>query len=100
MAEGYITHECITFSSRYFDGVETVFNRPRRKDDTLINNDIFLFGTAGRSKGKVMMVEIDELSLQQAHRYVLLHVDNIDQYISYAKILTYNFLDKLLMFDQ
>ncbi|CAO2840904.1 unnamed protein product [Amaranthus hypochondriacus] len=33
-----------------------------------------------RSKGKVMMVEIDELSLQQAHRYVLLHVDNIEQY--------------------
>jgi uncharacterized protein DUF4218 len=80
MAEGYIAQECITFCPRYFDGVETVFNRPKRNEDTPNDDDIYLFGTAGRPKGKISMVEIDELSLQQAHRYVLLHVDNIDQY--------------------
>ena len=80
MAKGYIALDYITFCSRYFDGVETVFNRPKRNEDTLNDDDIYLFGTSGRPKRKMSMVEIDELSLQQAHRYILLHVDNIDQY--------------------
>jgi len=80
MAEGYIAYECITFCSRYFDGVETVFNRPRRNDVNNPNEDMYLFGTAGQPKGMVQMVEISEISLQQAQRYVLLHLDDIDKY--------------------
>ena len=64
MAEGYIAQECITFCSRYFDGVETVFNLPKRNEDTPNDDDIYLFVTASRPKGKISMVEIDELSLQ------------------------------------
>nr|GMC92021.1 uncharacterized protein LOC109173351 [Ipomoea batatas] len=33
IAEGYIAEECLTFCSRYLDGVETRFNRSRRVDD-------------------------------------------------------------------
>ncbi|XP_057518337.1 uncharacterized protein LOC130799249 [Amaranthus tricolor] len=33
IAEGYILEETITFCSRYLEGVETLFNRPRRNDD-------------------------------------------------------------------
>ena len=41
---------------------------------------MYLFGTAGQPKGMVQMVEISEISLQQAQRYVLLHLDDIDKY--------------------
>ncbi|XP_075658683.1 uncharacterized protein LOC142628479 [Castanea sativa] len=30
IAEGYIVEECLTFCSRYMEGVETIFNRPTR----------------------------------------------------------------------
>ncbi|GJY31198.1 uncharacterized protein Tco_0414693 [Tanacetum coccineum] len=33
IAEGYIKEECLTFCARYFEGVETFINRPRRNDD-------------------------------------------------------------------
>ena len=80
MAEGYIAQECITFCSRYFEGVETVFSRPQRNDDSIPNEEMYLFETGGRPKGQVVMVELDELSLKQAHRYVLLHVHKMDFY--------------------
>lgn len=41
---------------------------------------MYLFATAGRAKGKMEMVELDELSRKQAHQYVLLHLDDIDEY--------------------
>ena len=51
MAEGYIAQECLTFCSRYFEGVETVFNRPQRNDDTILNDEMYLFNTGGQPKG-------------------------------------------------
>ena len=30
IAEGYIVKECLTFCSRYMEGVETIFNRPTK----------------------------------------------------------------------
>ncbi|BAT89774.1 hypothetical protein VIGAN_06083000, partial [Vigna angularis var. angularis] len=32
-AEGYMVEECLTFCSRYLDGIEIVFNRLRRVND-------------------------------------------------------------------
>jgi len=62
MREGYIAQKCITFCSRYFEGVETVFNQPERNDDAHPNANLYLFATASQSKGQVQMVELDELS--------------------------------------
>lgn len=60
--------------------METVFNRPQRNDGSNPNEGLYLFGTAGQPKGMVQMVEISQLSLLQAQRYVLLHLDGIDEY--------------------
>ena len=59
--------------------METVFNRPQKNDVATPNEDMYLFATTERAKGKVEMVELDELSRKQAHRYVLLHLDDIDE---------------------
>lgn len=50
---------------------------------------MFLFDTGGKPKGKVEMVEIDELSLKQAHRYVLLHIDGIGFYRRLVKLISW-----------
>jgi len=48
MAAGYIAQECITFCLMYFQGVETVFNRPQRNDDSHPNKDMYLFDIGGQ----------------------------------------------------
>ena len=41
MAEGYIAQECIIFCSMYFQGAETVFNRPQRNHDSIPNVELY-----------------------------------------------------------
>lgn len=81
IAEGYIAEECLTFCSRYFEGIETRFNRPRRNDDNFLNTDKYFLMSGGRNAGKVEVVELDDLSLAQAHRYVLLQSPKISPYL-------------------
>lgn len=80
IAEGYVAEECLTFCSRYLQGVETVFNRPQRHGDFVENAEFFKFSTAGKILGKTASIVLDQKSLAQAHRYVLLHSDIISEY--------------------
>ena len=66
IAEGYIVEECLTFCSRYMEGVETIFNRPTR--------------TMEESTGAVSSVILDNKEFTQAHRYVLFNSENIYQF--------------------
>ncbi|XP_038977865.1 uncharacterized protein LOC120108354 [Phoenix dactylifera] len=79
IAEGYIAEECLTFCSRYLEGVETVFNRPQRNYDIIENAEVYKFSSGGRVLEKVESVVLDQKSLAQAHRYVLLHSDIISE---------------------
>ena len=47
---------------------------------------MYLFATAGQAKGNVEMVELDELSRKQEYQYVLLHLDDIDEYHRFVGI--------------
>ncbi|XP_020106666.1 uncharacterized protein LOC109722900 [Ananas comosus] len=80
IAEGYIAEECLTFCSRYLEGVESVFNRPQRNFDNMENIDNYMFLSGGRVLGKIESVVLDSMSIAQAHRYVLLHCDKIASY--------------------
>ncbi|XP_020098574.1 uncharacterized protein LOC109717295 isoform X1 [Ananas comosus] len=82
IAEGYIAEECLTFCSRYFEGVETIFNRSRRNCDNVNSGEDFMFLSGGRAIGKVESVILGEIFLAQAHRYVLLHYEKISDYRS------------------
>nr|XP_043616177.1 uncharacterized protein LOC122588102 [Erigeron canadensis] len=92
IAEGYLARESLTFCSRYLSGVETLFSRPIRNDDDDNQNEIeeSNFLRPGRPLGKhenskpsnrkrkrFPKSDIDEMSLKQAHRYVLLNVNSI-----------------------
>ena len=63
IAEGYIAEECLTFCSRYFKSVETIFNRPVRNVE--------------ESTGAVVSITLDSNSWIQAHRYVLFNCEEI-----------------------
>ncbi|XP_071726811.1 uncharacterized protein [Rutidosis leptorrhynchoides] len=86
IAEGYVKEECLNFCSRYFEGVETRFNRPPRNDDNILGKEKYIFNSGGRSIGKVEVIELDSNSLSQAHRYVLLNHSKVlpfrDQFLN------------------
>ncbi|XP_021728453.1 uncharacterized protein LOC110695539 [Chenopodium quinoa] len=73
IAEGYLLEETIRFCSRYLEGVKTVFNKPKRIDDDSPNSGKCLCNSGGRVIGKEVNFRLDDKSLKQAHRYVLLH---------------------------
>ncbi|KAL2922199.1 Hdr-like menaquinol oxidoreductase iron-sulfur subunit [Bienertia sinuspersici] len=77
IAEGYLLWEIIAFCSRYLKSVETIFNRPRRNEEGVSNLDRYLFNSGGRVVGKKENVRLDDRSLKQVHRYVLLHSDEL-----------------------
>ena len=66
IAEGFIVEECLTFCSRYMEGVETIFSRPTR--------------TMEESTGVVSSVALESRELTQAYRYVLFNSENIYQF--------------------
>ncbi|XP_057528460.1 uncharacterized protein LOC130807317 [Amaranthus tricolor] len=71
IAEGYILEETITFCSRYLEGVETLFNRPRRNNDDNENAPSYLFNASGRPVGEVKLINLNHKSKIQIHCYVL-----------------------------
>ena len=92
IAEGYLAEECLTFCSRYLDGIETRFNRVGRVDDN--PNHIepghghIIFPKIGRSVGKVSTFMLSHLELAQAHRYVLFNSTIADPFIEELRIQT------------
>nr|GFC90790.1 hypothetical protein [Tanacetum cinerariifolium] len=58
IAEGYIKEECLNFCSRYFEGVETSFNRPLRNDENVVGQEMYMFNSSGRKLGKVEILDL------------------------------------------
>ncbi|XP_056695419.1 uncharacterized protein [Spinacia oleracea] len=77
IAEGFLLEETIRFCSRYLQGVKTIFNIPKRMDHDIPNPNDYLFNSGGRVIGKEVSIRLDDKSLKQAHRYILLHSDEI-----------------------
>lgn len=77
IAEGYLLKETLIFCSRYLEGIETLINRPRRNEDGVISNTTYLYNSGCRVVGMIENVLLDSKSLKQAHRYVLLHSDEL-----------------------
>lgn len=83
IAEGYLAEECVTFCSRYLVDVETVFDKSARNLRQVHDERIascYLFKSGGEPIGKIEVVELDDRSWAQAHRYVLLHHEAIEPF--------------------
>ncbi|BAF17164.2 Os05g0342600 [Oryza sativa Japonica Group] len=81
IVEGYIADECLTYCSRFFDET-TRFTRPPRNPEPSDNTkDLYMFESAGEPIGKAITVaRFDNQFLVQAHRYVLRHCDELEDF--------------------
>ena len=78
IAEGYIAEECLTFCSRYFKYVETIFN--------------WLVRNVEESMGVVVSITLDSNSWIQAHHYVLFNCEEITPFASKYYVIAYPFM--------
>ncbi|KAL5559557.1 hypothetical protein UlMin_035768 [Ulmus minor] len=70
IAEGYVVDEALTFCSRYFDDVETRFNRPDRNDDGIHpTRQLSVFESQCKPLGKQSYVELDNNDRDKADEH-------------------------------
>ncbi|XP_052723821.1 uncharacterized protein LOC108344223 [Vigna angularis] len=84
IAEGYMAEECLTFCSRYLDGIETVFNRLRRvNDEPSIDSCTVstLFPPIGKAVGGFTYFTLSEKEKLQAHRHILTNSAIVDPFL-------------------
>ena len=87
IAEAYIVDECLTFCSRYFDDVETRFNRPCRnpeRDDSHIG-DVSVFNHGVNFIGTSGYVEAGD-EYDSMVWYVLRSCPEVAPYIEYVSL--------------
>ncbi|XP_060211782.1 uncharacterized protein LOC132639346 [Lycium barbarum] len=88
IAEAYLVEECLNLCSRYLHGgVHTRYNRRSRNNDECGSTDAqtcSLFPNKGCPLGGKMgdPDELDDKSLNQAHRYILRNCEEIQDYVS------------------
>lgn len=70
------------FCSRYLHGVETKSSQPVRNYDAsgVEPPGASIFSQAGRPLGKPEMIVLYEITLVQAHRYVLFNFDKVNPF--------------------
>ncbi|XP_040960172.1 uncharacterized protein [Gossypium hirsutum] len=66
--EGYIVSKCLTFCSRYFSDMETIFSRPPRNIDGNIQKQ-YIFSSGGRLISTMNTKILDMRSLAQENHY-------------------------------
>ncbi|KAL5580201.1 hypothetical protein UlMin_012643 [Ulmus minor] len=70
IAEGYVVDEALTFCSRYFDDVETRFNRPDMNDDDIHpTRQLSVFESQCKPLGKQSYVELDNNARDKADEH-------------------------------
>lgn len=85
IAQWYITEEAIEFCTEFLHGLDAVGVRNSRNKTT---NDDDNGIDDGKPIGGAKVTEVDELSWEQAHRYVLQNTHDIQPYIEYVIYLS------------
>jgi hypothetical protein len=92
IAEAYIVDECLTFCSRYFDDLETRFNRPGRnieRDDSH-SGDVSVFSHGVKFLGGSQYLEAGD-DYEKMHWYVLRSCQEVLPYIEYVISLVHSY---------
>ena len=77
IAQRYIAEEAIEFCTEFLHGLDAV-GVPLGRNTTDDDDDIIC---DGKPIGGGKVIEVDELSWEQAHRYVLQNTDDVQPYI-------------------
>ena len=84
IAEGYCMEECLTFCSRFLEGTTRFTRASRNPEPSDEKKEMYLFDTAGEPIGKRTGINVDKMLLVQAHRYVLRHCDELEDFRRYV----------------
>ncbi|KAL5538476.1 hypothetical protein UlMin_035499 [Ulmus minor] len=86
ISEGYVVDEALTFCSRYFDDIETRFNRPDRNDDGIHRTRrLFVFESQCKPMGKQSQVYVEKNVRDRAEFYILNNSSEIETYLNQHK---------------
>ncbi|KAL5555316.1 hypothetical protein UlMin_037552 [Ulmus minor] len=86
ISEGYVVDEALTFCSRYFDDIETRFNRPDRNDDGIHRTrKLFVFESQCNPMGKQSQVYVEKNVRDRAKFYILNNSPEIETYLNQHK---------------
>ena len=82
IAKGYVIDEALTFYSRYFNDVDTRFNRPDRNDDGIHRiRQLSVFESQCKPLGKQSYVELDSNARNKAKFYILNNSPKLEPYL-------------------
>ena len=84
IAEGYLGDEVLYFCSRYFDDIETSFNRPPRVDDCPEAESVPIalsIPRLGKRVGGGELFKLTATEKLQAHRHVLINCTEVEPYL-------------------
>ena len=80
--EGYVINKALTFCSRYFDDVETKFNRPDRNDDGIHPTRLLsIFESQCKPLGKQSYVDLDIFVWNKVEFYILNNSLELEAYL-------------------
>ena len=82
ISKGYVVDEALAFCSRYFDDVETRFNRPDRNDDCIHpTRQLFVFKSQCKPLGKQSQVYLDNNVWNMTDFYILNNSLELEAYL-------------------
>ena len=84
IAERYISEECMTFCSWYFDDMDTKLNQLERNVDTCPSEAAFglsVFTSANHDRQNCMFEALCNSKLQMAHHYVLTNCEEVSPWV-------------------
>jgi hypothetical protein len=78
IAEGYISEECMVFSSRFLKDVHTKLSHLECHESTAMNEPpsrLSVFGNIDYSKKGFIIKKVDSLEMQQMRHYIITNCD-------------------------
>jgi hypothetical protein len=84
IAEGYMSEECLTFCSRFFDNISTKLNRPECHESAAASEPPFgvsIFGSIDYSRKGCTLENVSDIDMQATRHYILTNCDEVTPWI-------------------
>jgi hypothetical protein len=85
IAEGYISEECLTFCSNFFDNISTKLNRSERHESAAGSEPpcgLSIFGRLDYSRKGSIIEIISDIDLQRMRHYILSNCEEVSSWIT------------------
>ena len=84
IAEGYISEECLTFCSCFFENISTKLNRPERHESAAASEPpsrLIIFGSLDYSRKGSTLEKVSDIEMHRMRHYILTNCDEVTPWI-------------------